>query len=194
LDKIGKATLEGSDRWFDIVHQREKDEPLTEFFAPGDFENLSDEEKVSGPAFEKMKGGIAITLDQEIECDMSAMKSRQVQYETSGPDIVSTPANGSEKTAYQRLENVMCYKTDALTRKISNSGKKLYTSKPLLLKALDTTNSYRVKEQEITAINNEFQHNLGPMSYSQARQKYKEMGGVKTATHLADFAKVLCKS
>jgi hypothetical protein len=182
IEKIGNADSEGNERFLDIKSDAgKKDEDIFEFFAPGEFEELSDEEKISAPAFEEMKCGIAITGGNEIECKFDSIHTRNVEHELKLPDTVS-PSDGGRRFS-------PCFKTPALERMILTTGRNLHTNKPSLLKEFDKADSFEVKEQKVATIDDSFHASTTPTTYAQTRQEYKKNGGANTISYIIDSAR-----
>jgi hypothetical protein len=84
LAKVGNAPITGHDQ-FDILdvateHGSLNPQPVEEFFARGQFEALNDQQKLSLPSFEKMKGGIvtssrAVRIEGGVEHKSSGYES-----------------------------------------------------------------------------------------------------------------------
>jgi hypothetical protein len=74
LDKVGNAPITGPDL-FDITDLRVNGDslrpldPVEEFFARGQFEELAADQKLSLPAFEKMKGGVTAAASAGVRID-----------------------------------------------------------------------------------------------------------------------------
>ena len=84
LDKAGSAPITGHDL-FDIGDvtingESLKPEPVEEFFARGQFEALTDHQKLSVPSFEKMKGGVTTAL-RAVRID-GAVEDKPLAYES----------------------------------------------------------------------------------------------------------------
>jgi hypothetical protein len=68
LTKFGEAKPQGANR-FDLSSVKVGSQPVTGFstvkeqFAPGHFETLSDDQKLSRPSFERMDGGVALSAN-----------------------------------------------------------------------------------------------------------------------------------
>jgi hypothetical protein len=100
LDKFGEFQIEGPNQ-FAIGNVRIGDEPaehwepVKDFFAPGQFENLSEAEKLSRDSFELMDAGISLA-SQRVE--HGASRTRTLKYETS---IVDSPWDSREAPPYR---------------------------------------------------------------------------------------------
>lgn len=87
LEKMGEAAVPENENYFDLQESSRKisSSGVEDFFAPGQFECLSDREKISRPAFEKMKSGLQFSCGK-IEIPVSNSKvirySKVVTYET----------------------------------------------------------------------------------------------------------------
>lgn len=92
LERFGEHAIVGPDR-FDLVEVRIADRPAekweitTEHFAPGNFEALSETEKLSRPSFERMDAGVSVG-GRRISAPMGAMKVAKLEYETK---IIDAP-------------------------------------------------------------------------------------------------------
>ncbi len=83
LDKLGEARIEG-DRRFDLSHVRIGGETAThtvqrDFFAAGQYQNLSDAEKLSRDSYELMDAGVVIAGDA---LTIGALREAPLTYET----------------------------------------------------------------------------------------------------------------
>src|SRR6185436_14440267 len=58
-------------------------EVVTDFFAPGQFEELSNAEKLSQPSFEKMPAGISVGSSHIAIGDPASVRVAAVDYETT---------------------------------------------------------------------------------------------------------------
>jgi hypothetical protein len=102
LEKVGNAPITGHDL-FDIKELSVNGdtltpEPVEEFFARGQFEELSADQRLSLPAFEKMKGGVTtaasagVRIDGDLEPWTLAYESILIKpdrtSETQEPDVV----------------------------------------------------------------------------------------------------------
>jgi hypothetical protein len=87
LERFGEFEIGGPDR-FDVAKVRVGGQftdawhPVTDHFAPGDFEALSDTEKLSRDSFEEMHAGVRVGADT-IAAPLGALKTAAVDYETS---------------------------------------------------------------------------------------------------------------
>ena len=86
LQKYRRAAILAGEDYFDIVAQNGSEASDAEdFFAPGEFRNLSDQEKLSAPAFEKMKSGIQLS-GNHIETETDSIRHKEMEYETKELD------------------------------------------------------------------------------------------------------------
>lgn len=94
LERFGEHAIEGPDR-FDLADVRiagtsaTKWQTTTEHFAPGQFEALSETEKLSRPSFERMDAGVSVGGGR-VAAPLGAMKVAQLEYETK---IIDAPWN-----------------------------------------------------------------------------------------------------
>jgi hypothetical protein len=92
LERFGQFEIGGPDR-FDVAEVRVGGQPgsawsmVTDHFAPGDFEDLSDTEKLSRDSFEPMDAGVRVGADT-VGAPLAAMKTAAVEYETK---IIDAP-------------------------------------------------------------------------------------------------------
>ncbi|MBN1491798.1 MAG: hypothetical protein JXA69_17935 [Phycisphaerae bacterium] len=90
LDKFGEFQIEGANQYtIDGVQIGDEPaghwEPVRDFFAPGQFENLSEAEKLSRDSFEEMDAGLTVA---SLRVEYGAPRTRMLEYETR---IVDSP-------------------------------------------------------------------------------------------------------
>ena len=198
LDKVGKTIPDESERWFMVKALDCETVPITEFFAPNEFLNLSEEEQISSQPFEKLEGGLEMKMSRNLEYNPNTVKSRQMQYETMvvqsydnlkpfEPNLFTWDGNSKTSKYFD------CNTTDDLKLSISRIGKKYYTNKPSLMKKLKTNWLCRVESQKVTVITNCFDVAKTPDgakypsgSYSQIQQKFKSSGRANSDTYIID--------
>jgi hypothetical protein len=87
LERFGQFTIQGPNR-YDVVGVTVGDAAaddwgvVTDHFAPGDFENLNETDKLSRPSFEDMDAGVRVGSDF-VDGPLAAMKVAKLDYETS---------------------------------------------------------------------------------------------------------------
>jgi hypothetical protein len=92
LERFGQYAISGPNR-FDVAAVEVGDRPAntwattTDHFAPGDFEQLSDSEKLSRDSFEPMDAGVRVGTTM-VDAPLAAMKTAMLEYETK---IIDTP-------------------------------------------------------------------------------------------------------
>jgi hypothetical protein len=92
LERFGQYAITGPDR-FGIAGVRIGDRTVTSWavvtdhFAPGDFENLSDTEKLSRDSFEQMDAGVRVGATM-VDAPVATMKTAALEYETK---IIDAP-------------------------------------------------------------------------------------------------------
>jgi hypothetical protein len=99
LERFGQHELSGPNR-FDLVEVRVGGRstrgwtPVTEHFAPGDFEELSDAEQLSRDSFEEMHAGVRVGAEL-VDAPVRAVKVAAVDYETKLVDAPWRTRDGS---------------------------------------------------------------------------------------------------
>lgn len=108
LDKVGNAPITVHDL-FDISDlivggESLSPEPVEEFFARGQFEELADHQKLSVPSFEKMKGGV--TTASEAVKIAGAVEDKSLEFESIliKPDRTSKPQKPSGKSEWEEAK------------------------------------------------------------------------------------------
>lgn len=97
LHKVGNAPITGHD-FFDITAPLTVDgdsldvQPAEEFFARGQFEELTADQKLSLPSFEKMKGGVTTAASKAVRVD-GTQEAKPLEYES----VIIRPDRTSEK-------------------------------------------------------------------------------------------------
>jgi hypothetical protein len=87
LERFGEYAIQGPDR-YDIAGVEVGSSPaadwrvVTDHFAPGKYEALSETDKLSRPSFETMDAGVSVGGDF-VDAPAAAMKVAQLEYETS---------------------------------------------------------------------------------------------------------------
>ena len=108
LEKLGEARIEGDAR-FDVSHvrvggQNEAHTPETDFFAAGQYQNLSDAEKLSRDSYELMDAGVAIAGAAVTNGDI---RETPLVYETIVIDAPDPGAVGFRDFLVRRLGDVV---------------------------------------------------------------------------------------
>jgi hypothetical protein len=196
LARIGHAVPQPGECWFDLKPEAGESDELTEFFAPGDFLALSDNQKISGPAFEKMKAGLAIRQGKAVECEGTAATLRTLKYETT--IIREVDAEGTDWRMRLRPGNSFT-RTDMISRMEARVNKSKYTYGPPLLSPFDGKAPFTVNQQQVAVVTDQYADGFKPAStkdgkdipqgtFSQARQAL-EGSGAGGGAHIIDSAK-----
>ncbi len=105
IAKLGEAAIPPGEDYFDIVPLNVQDvSDVEDSFAPGQFEHLSDQEKVSAPPFEKMKSGVAFSSQRvAVAAESSDPEAKVIGY---GKAIGYRTIN-NDKIANRKLSKVL---------------------------------------------------------------------------------------
>ncbi|HKF00130.1 MAG TPA: DUF6603 domain-containing protein [Actinomycetes bacterium] len=107
LERFGEYAISGPDR-FDVTGVRVGDRPasswdvVTDHFSPGEFEQLTETEKLSRDSFEMMDAGVGVGGDL-LDAPTAALKTATLDYETK---IVDAPWISRKLPAYRLVRDV----------------------------------------------------------------------------------------
>ncbi len=144
-------------------------DPLTEFFAPADFLDLEESEKLSLPSFEKQMSGIRIGASDDMK--VAAGRNRIVRYQKilSDIDYLSTPDPGiMQPLPHNGAAFLMTH--GAMARSPFSNRRKLLVNK----------HKTKVKQPEYVLVTTDNLEQVGTTvypGYMQARAAMREMEG-----------------
>jgi len=180
LEKYGQAAIPADETYFDLVGNGTT-EPMEDFFPPGQFLKLNDEQKISSPAFDKMKSGILFS-SKDIAFNASR-QDREIVCENKIYKIIDM-AN-SEGEFEQLVEMPFSSLTPTATRKAQNYLAKRIHSRAIRRRDIAMKNTVIVEEQKFALAGSEGSEDkfkslpvaglgaaqtTGYLNYAQARQ------------------------
>ncbi len=81
IDKFGSATPSGPRRFSVALAEATDATPLLDFFAPSQFFEMTDEEKIASPSFDAMQAGIMVGVE-DFALDLAVSLAQDLTYET----------------------------------------------------------------------------------------------------------------
>lgn len=129
LEKIGNAPVTGHDR-FKITGLEAgtqlNPEYVREFFARGQFEELSNAKKLSVPSFEKMDSGVTTAASQAIRFDVDKVEGKELTYEAIllNPDLTAERVGPTGKSNWDHAQKLMAGSAARLSAKKAGSNKR----------------------------------------------------------------------